>query len=148
MTNDASGHAAKDIRYHDEIASEYDRVIVEPRWSSIDALFAPLRHHLPAQRKRMLDIGTGTGHMLRRYASLFERVVAIDHSEAMIAIARATAQREGLARVEFVVTDAMRFLADVGADERFDLVTCVGFLHHLQPRALADLLGAARRVLA
>ena len=146
MTSERSQHAVKDIEYHEQIASQYDRVVVEPRWSSIDALFRPVRRHLPAQRRSMLDVGTGTGHMLRRFAADFDKVVAVDHSTAMLTVARGAAGSAGLGNIEFVVSDALQFLTM--ANQKFDLVTCVGFLHHLQPGDLADLLGAARRVLA
>ena len=144
--SERSDHASKDIEYHEQIASQYDRVVVAPRWSSIDALFGPVRHQLSAQRRRMLDVGAGTGHMLRRFAADFESVVAVDHSAAMLSVARAAAKRSGLDSIEYIVSDALQFLASVGS--KFDLVTCVGFLHHLQPSDLADLLKAARRMLA
>lgn len=144
--SETSDHAVKDIEYHEQIASQYDRVVVEPRWSSIDALFRPVRRHLPDRRGRMLDVGTGTGHMLRRFAASFDKAVAVDHSAAMLAVARDTARRNQLDNIEFVVSDALQFLSS--ATGKFDLVTCVGFLHHLQPVDLADLLKAARRVLA
>ena len=89
-------HAQRDIRYHDIIASQYDRVVVEPRWASINALFRPMSRSLPADRRLMLDIGTGTGHMLRRFARLFGGVVAVDHSESMLDVTRATTRRLGL----------------------------------------------------
>ena len=83
----SSDHAGKDIRYHDQIAAEYDRVVVDPRWSSINALFDAAGAHLPRQRRAMLDLGTGTGHMLRRFARSFGCVVAVDHSQAMLRLA-------------------------------------------------------------
>jgi SAM-dependent methyltransferase len=139
-------HAEKDIRYHDIIASQYDRVIVEPRWTSISALFRPMSRCLPAQRRLMLDVGTGTGHMLRRFARLFDNVVAVDHSEGMLDAARATTKRLGFSNVDFVAADAHDFLAR--EERRFDLITAVGFLHHLQPASLASLLGLAQHRLA
>jgi SAM-dependent methyltransferase len=142
----ASTHAEKDIRYHDIIASQYDRVVVAPRWESINALFRPMTRNLPAQKRLMLDIGTGTGHMLRRFAGLFDGAVAIDHSEAMLDVTRAMTERLGLANIDFAVADAHDFLA--GEQRQFDLITAVGFLHHLQPSSLARLLGLARSRLA
>jgi SAM-dependent methyltransferase len=139
-------HAERDIRYHDIIASQYDRVVVEPRWASINALFRPMSRSLPAQRRLMLDVGTGTGHMLRRFARLFDRAVAIDHSNAMLDMTRATIARLGLSNVDFVAADAHAFLA--GETCQFDLVTAVGFLHHLEPSRLVELLGLARARLA
>ena len=146
MDPSTTGHAEKDIRYHDIIAAQYDRVVVEPRWASINALFRPISRSLPAQRRLMLDVGTGTGHMLRRFARLFERAVAIDHSEAMLDVTRATTARLGLSNVDFVAADAHAFLAS--EPRQFDLITCVGFLHHLQPSSLVELLRLARARLA
>lgn len=143
--NLSARHSEKDISYHNYIASQYDRVVVDPRWASINALFRPILRHLPAQRRRMLDVGTGTGHMLRRYAALFENVTAIDHSSAMLAQARETAGRLGLRNVEFALSDAQVYLDDVR--EPYDFISCVGFLHHLQPSALVDLLTSAGRAL-
>jgi SAM-dependent methyltransferase len=142
----AIGHAQRDIRYHDIIASQYDRVVVEPRWASINALFRPISRSLPAQRRLMLDVGTGTGHMLRRFARSFERAVAVDHSQAMLDVTRATTARLGLSNVDFVAADARAFLAS--EPRQFDLITCVGFLHHLQPSSLVELLSLARARLA
>ena len=139
-------HAEKDIRYHDIIASQYDRVVVEPRWASINALFRPIARCLPAQRRRMLDVGTGTGHMLRRFARSFEQAVAVDHSEAMLDVTRATTARLGLSNVDFVAADAHEFL--VSEERKFDLITCVGFLHHLELSSLVRLLGLAQNRLA
>ena len=146
MDPSTPGHAEKDIRYHDIIAAQYDRVVVEPRWASINALFRPMSRSLPAQRRIMLDVGTGTGHMLRRFARSFERAVAVDHSQAMLDVTRATAARLGLANVDFVAADAHDFLAR--ETRQFDLITCVGFLHHLQPSSLVELLRLARARLA
>ena len=141
-----SDHARKDIAYHDEIADHYDRVVVAPRWSSIDALFRPLSKLIPARGSMMLDIGTGTGHMLRRFASRFERVIAVDHSEQMLRKARESAQRAGLSNIEFSCADAIEFARR--EDRSFDLISCVGFLHHLRPVDLPELLGALAKLLA
>jgi len=142
----ATTHAEKDIRYHDIIASQYDRVVVEPRWASINALFRPISRSLPIEKRLMLDVGTGTGHMLRRFAREFERVVAIDHSEAMLDVTRATAKRLDLSNIDFAAADAHEFLAR--EQRQFDLITAVGFLHHLQPSSLVRLLGLAQKRLA
>ncbi len=146
MDSESSSHAEKDIRYHDIIASQYDRVVVEPRWASINALFRPISRNLPAEKRLMLDVGTGTGHMLRRFARSFARAVAVDHSQAMLDVTRATTKRLGLSNVDFVAADARNFLTR--EQRKFDLITCVGFLHHLQPSSLVELLSLARSRLA
>lgn len=141
-----SDHASKDIAYHDTIADHYDRVVVAPRWSSIDALFRPLSDLIPACGNMMLDVGTGTGHMLRRFASRFERVTAVDHSEQMLRKAQESARRAGLSHIEFRRADAIEFARS--DDRSFDLISCVGFLHHLRPVDLPDLLGALAKLLS
>jgi len=145
MSDTANDHSRKDIDYHEAIAAEYDRVVVAPRRASIDALFAPLSARIP-RGARMLDLGTGTGHMLERYAGRFDDVVAVDHSDAMLAFAREAMRRRGWSHVRFVDADATSFLRD--DDGRYDLVTCVGFLHHLLAEQRVAIFRGVREHLA
>jgi SAM-dependent methyltransferase len=137
----------KDIAYHDTTAGEYDSVVVEPRKISIDALFRPLQWQLPSSRRAMLDIGCGTGHMLSRYGKLFEQVVAVDHSQQMIQIARKNAQKAGVTKIEFDVADAFIFLQQ-RSSESFDFITCVGFLHHLGPSRIEEIFLLIKKMLS
>ena len=79
---------------------------------------------------RVLDLGTGPGLMPIYWAS--ERpdieVVGVDLSPAMLDLARAEADRAGVAaRVRFIQADA----ADTGlASGSFDVVACHYMLHH------------------
>ena len=68
----------------------------------------------------LLDIGTGTGSMLRLLASRTRRTVAVDLSRDMRLIARATVLSAGLANCTVRQNDmyALEF-----PDERFDLVS-------------------------
>ena len=139
-------HDSKDIEYHDAIAAQYDRVVVEPRQKCIDALLAPARRYLPHAKRSMLDIGTGTGHMLARYAGLFESVTAIDHSAGMLDVAQGVVKRNGWGHVELQIIDAASFLER--ETRQFDFVSCVGFLHHLQSEQLVATFRGIRKVLA
>ena len=134
-----------DRDYHNVIAPEYDRVIVQPRWLSINTLFRNVDRYLPASRESMLDIGCGTGHMLVRYGSRFRRIVALDHSEGMLTVAKQNAAAAALRDVEFVVGEASDFLA--GQSRKFDFCTCVGFLHHQRPEQLEAIFRAVRDIL-
>ena len=145
--NSDRSHELKDIGYHAVIAAEYDRVVVEPRRQSIDALFRPLRKLLPKNKDAMLDLGCGTGHMLCRYGAGFRRIIAVDHSHEMLASAQANARRSDLPTVEFQQADAFEFLRSRHAD-KFDLITCVGFLHHLEQRRIAEMFALIASVLA
>ena len=90
-----------------------------------------------------LDVCCGTGAAMRMLRPLCrERVVGLDFSAGMLAVARQrTADAPGTAALEFVHGDAraMRFEA------AFDIATCFGaFGHILPPDQAAFLDGVAR----
>lgn len=85
-----------------------------------------------------LEYGCGTGSYALHLARRGARVFGIDISDEAISMARALAEREGLAhRVTFQVMNAesLQFETD-----SFDLICGTGILHHLQlDRALAEI---------
>ena len=89
---------------------------------AIDFLLArrPPRTENDERLGDMLDVGTGTGSMLRLLASRARRTVAVDLSRDMRLIARATVLSAGLANCTVRRSDmyALEF-----PDNRFDLVT-------------------------
>lgn len=138
-------HNSLDLRYHEIIASEYDDVVVAPRAFANDILFSVIDPLIPLGGA-MLDIGCGTGHMLVRYARRFERAIGVDHSPAMLAQAKIHLDAKSLHNCTLVCADTAIFLRR--SQEKFDLISCVGFLHHLEPRELAGLLQALSQRLA
>ena len=84
-----------------------------------------LRAHLPeeqvgVQLGDLLDIGTGTGSMLRLLAARSTRTVAIDQSREMRLVARATVLSQGLANCTVQAGD----MYDLSFPEgHFDIVT-------------------------
>jgi ubiquinone/menaquinone biosynthesis C-methylase UbiE len=80
--------------------------------------------------KRVLDVGTGTGHRLIAAARALPAThfTAVDLCEAPLEIARAAAAAAGVANVTFKQHDLMHDEADLGS---FDVVLCMGVLHHL-----------------
>lgn len=90
-----------------------------------------------------LDLGTGTGRMLRLLAPRVERAVGLDASHAMLSVARANIEREGIGRVEFRQGDLYAPPVPRGA---FDLVLMHQVLHYLDDPARA--IGEAARLLA
>jgi SAM-dependent methyltransferase len=88
------------------------------------------------QRKRILDAGTGTGLRLLELAAAFpdNDYVGIDYSENSIACAERAKEAFPGARVSFRVADIMA--ADLQGGP-FDVIMCMGVLHHLQRPAEA-----------
>lgn len=138
---------SRDSRYHDSIATEYDQVVLAPREFATQRLFAPalrrLARHAPFDQ--MLDLGCGTGHMVRRLGHLATRITGVDHSAGMLDVARRTAAAAGLAQAQFLQSDLEAFLA--GHPDHADLLTAVGVLHHLDASGLERVLSAAFRSL-
>lgn len=87
----------------------------------------------------LLDLGTGTGRMLQVLAPRAGRAVGVDASHAMLAVARANLEREGLSRVELRQGDV--YALPFGRNS-FDLVLIHQVLHFLDDPARA-LRGAA-----
>ncbi len=136
---------SKDIAHHDDVAAQYDDIVVNPRSESNRVLFARFETALATLRRdRMLDLGCGTGQMLLRFGGGFHSVTGVDHSEKMLAVAEASARRAGI-RAGFVRSDLLEFLAK--HEQRYDLVTCVGCLHHLDAEGQAAVIAALPKLL-
>ncbi len=97
-------------------SEDYDRFRPGPPDSFYRKL-AALDIGLPGQR--MLDLGTGTGLLARRFAAEGADVDGIDVSADQIAMARTAADREGVgARFQVAAAESLPF-----ADDAFDVVT-------------------------
>jgi len=86
---------------------------------------------------RILDVGTGTGRMAQLLADGAERVVGLDTSHSMLAVARANLERLELRNVELRQGDVYSPPFDRGT---FDLVVVHQVLHYLDDplRALVE----------
>lgn len=149
MTLSPEQRREMDRHYHDVIGGEYDKVILDPRRTASDLLFADIARRLP-KRGRMLDIGCGTGQALCRFASppaRFEEILAIDHSAGMLESARRNVARAGVTGVDFRQTDVIEWLSEEQT-ERFDLITAIGFLHHLDDDQVGKVIGCMASSLA
>ena len=93
----------------------------------------------------MLDLGAGTGHMSVRFGSNFRTITLVDHSEGMLEKAK-TNTSHIKANKHFETCEAFEFLKK--SNQQFDLITCVGFLHRLEPHELNELFGLLHNALS
>jgi ubiquinone/menaquinone biosynthesis C-methylase UbiE len=122
-----------------------------PKWDELRSLHVPeatveaavLDALGPRPVGSLLDLGTGTGRMLGLLAPRAARAIGLDSSHAMLSVARANLERQGLARVELRQGDIH---APPFARGSFDLVSVHQVLHYLDDPARA--LRAAARLVA
>lgn len=92
--------------------------------------------HLLPRRRLAIDVGTGDGSLLEVLAPAFERVIALDRSEAQLALARRRVAQRGFRNVELLAGSLdSDGLVPPGAA---DVVFAVRVLHHA-PRPSAAL---------
>jgi ArsR family transcriptional regulator len=119
--------------YFSRHAAEWDRIrslhaaetVVESRIKNIigDAPLASL-----------LDLGTGTGRMISLLGAQAQRIVGVDASHAMLAVARANLEHENIKGVEWRQGDLYALPVDRNA---FELVIIHQVLHFLDDPARA-----------
>lgn len=97
-------------------------MVAAPRWNSNLHALEILLDAVPHGAERGLDVGCGEGESSRRLRQHVRDVVGIDCDVDSIAEARAHDDD-----IEFVVGD---FMAE-DLDQRFDVVTSVAMLHHV-----------------
>lgn len=84
---------------------------------------------------RILDVGTGTGIMIPFYERYLVdgRVVAVDHSEKMIEVARSKYPEKKHPMISYLVSDVY----ELKYDADFDLVVCYSCFPHFVNQLLA-----------
>jgi len=114
--NDAADAAVR--RRFDERASEYDQSEMHRTLAEAVAAFAEIE-----QVQSVLDVGTGTGLVLRalRERGTGARLTGVDLSPGMLAVARAV-----LPDARFIEANVVHLPVP---DESVDLITCVTVLH-------------------
>ena len=112
----------------ESIQSDFDRIALlsAENWNHNSHYHGYLLSHIPAQCRRILEIGCGTGEFSRMLAARAERVLAIDLSPQMIRLAR---QHSKLyPNVDFVTGDVMTCQLP---DNQFDCIATLTTIHHL-----------------
>lgn len=138
------------------VSSQYEAAPY-PRWTSLHvsqpgSLKRSLGGFFPATELAFMDApfdvlvaGCGTGQQALQSAAAYgpeARMLALDISRSSLGYAADMAQRNGIASVEFLHGDIL----DAGLIDRdFDIIECVGVLHHMADwragwRALLDRL--------
>lgn len=110
-------------------------------WSHNDYFHGWIRRRLPRTGTpggAALDVGCGRGLLARRLGRAYDHVLAIDVDPDMVAVTRGHAAH--LPNVEVRWSS----IEEVAGEDRFDAITMVAVLHHLDPRTA---LPAVRRLL-
>ncbi len=129
-------------RYFAEHAGEWDRIrSLHVPEKDVEAAILEAAGQGPF--RAMLDVGTGTGRMIELFADRCERLLGIDLSQAMLAVARANLERAGIGHARVRVGECTNLPI---VRESFDLVVIHQVLHFLDDPAAA--LAEAARALA
>jgi ArsR family transcriptional regulator len=137
---------AKVVRAREAAAHEF---FERPGRGKVDAVPAEFGAYLAAiapllpRRSLAIDAGTGEGRLLDVLAPVYQRVVAVDRSEAQLARARERVQARGYGNVTLVRAelDAPELRKSVGAGA--DAVFAVRLLHHApQPAQFIEQLAS------
>lgn len=130
-------------RDFDNWAPSYDASALQPAYRAAHDAVLSHAKQLLGHPRRILDIGCGTGRLLRTAADLFPQatLVGVDMSAAMLSIASAAAPMAG--RLAWVHAAAERLPV---ADMAFDLVVSTASFPHWADHHAA--IGEIRRALA
>ena len=116
--------------------------------ATLDRLLERL-HQLVADNveptRRVLDVGCGTGDLLRRLAPKADEVVGIELSPAMVDFGNERLAESPLPGVSLVLGDVTTAFTDLPEDH-FDLATMVLVLHEMPTEAHLPVLSEVARV--
>ena len=89
-----------------------------------------LESNLEFKEKNFLDAGSGSGHRINNVANFFKKCnfLGIDISETSLKIANDLKEIKKNQNINFVKHNIMDGVEDLG---KFDIVLCMGVLHHL-----------------
>jgi ubiquinone/menaquinone biosynthesis C-methylase UbiE len=133
LENSANDHKR---RVQDEFTRQANSFAAAPVISNADRLQLLVDAAAPTSDSRVLEIATGPGHIALAFAPRCREVVAIDLTEAPLAIAERMRAERGIENVKFIRGDVEGRLPF--ADGEFDAAVCRFSFHHFQhPEAVA-----------
>jgi len=134
-------HAAQASRYFAENARDWDTIrSLHVPDAAVEQSMIRILGRRPVDA--LLDVGTGTGRLLELFAPIYRRAVGIDASTAMLAVARANLDKQGVQNAQIRHGDIMNLPMP---RDSFDVVTIHQVLHYLDDPAEA--VAEAARVL-
>ena len=84
----------------------------------------------------VLSLGCGDGHFELLLAPFAEKIIGLDISPEAIESARKSANDLGIKNVEF----HLQPIEKIYEEEKFDVIVCLAFLHHVLPSDIAPLM--------
>jgi ubiquinone/menaquinone biosynthesis C-methylase UbiE len=127
--------------------ARYDGAMHLLTFGSIGRVKAEIASRVAGAGRRVLELGCGTGSLAIMMARTGARVLAIDTSEEMLAVARRRIEAEGLAeRVELRRLSALE--VDTLPRASFDAVVCTLVLSELSDDEIRYVLAQTRALLA
>jgi SAM-dependent methyltransferase len=100
----------------------------EPIMGSLCAMIKRAIDACPGPEIKVLDLGAGEGSVTRLWLSYNTKITAVDVSSAMLAELQSKCGVQS-SRLRCVSMGVDEYLAK--CDERFDIVSCISFLHHV-----------------
>ena len=128
-----ASYQAVDVQTPETIARDFDRIarLPDDPWDHNRMYLHVLLRELPGRVDDALEIGCGSGELTALLAARARRVLALDLSSEMLAVARERCA--GLANVELVCADALTWPL---APASFDAIASIATLHHLSLGAM------------
>lgn len=127
INNDMDNRQNKEKKFWNKFAKNYDSFIKNTVDQTYKAVLANIDLELDI-RKRLLEIGTGTGIISFSICSKVSSIVATDISPEMIRIANQKQKDSNIKNIDFQVQDSYNLAF---ADKSFDVVIASNLLHLL-----------------
>ena len=109
---------------YNAISGTYDRRYEINPLNGVETALRSLIQEVGA--RQVLEVGCGTGHWLKTFASLVDRIMGLDSSSGMLQQVRSTVERINLVCGS---ADCLPF-----AEKSFDLIFVVNALHHFSDK--------------
>lgn len=136
--------ARMDRLYWDRLAPAYDQAVLSSIDADLSGIIARRLDELAGRKKTALDLGCGVGKYLGPLADRFGQVVAVDHSDELLKIARRDYGHRS--NVDIRMLDAVRGCPP--AVVRADVVVCANVLIMADEALREAILNTARKSMA